>query len=312
MYPTVPQPMNENKQNICPECGSTNLIFDHERAEVSCKRCGLVIEESIIDQGAEFRAFDHEQYMKRARVGAPTIHGIADKGLPTDIAYKNKDAKGNNVPERNIYQMHRLRKLNKRMRISRTGERNLALALSELDRKSSLLGIPRPIREDAALIYRNAAKKGLVRGRSIESIVAVSLYISCRRGNIPRTLDEISNTFNITRKKLGKHYRFISRELKIKLKPTSPVDYVPRFATLLGVSDKVQVKAIKIIEEAVNKGLINGKEPTGVSATSLYIASMLLNEKRTQKEISEIAGVTEVTIRNRFKEFSENLDLIVF
>ena len=208
--------------------------------------------------------------------------------------------------------MHRLRKLNKRMRISRTGERNLAIALSELNRKSSLLGIPRSIREDAALIYRNAAKNGLVRGRSIESIVAVSLYISCRRANIPRTLDEIAEVFNITRKRLGKHYRFISRELKIKLKPTSPADYVPRFATLLGVSDKVQAKAIKIIEEAVNKGLINGKEPTGVSATSIYIAAILLNEKRTQKQISEIAGVTEVTIRNRYKEFCENLDLRIF
>lgn len=304
--------MNENKQNICPDCGSTNLVVDNERAEISCKRCGLVIEESIIDQGAEYRAFDHDQYMKRARVGAPTIYGIADKGLPTDIAFKNKDANGNKVPERNIYQMHRLRKLNKRMRISRTGERNLAIALSELNRKSSILGIPKSIREDAALIYRNAAKNGLVRGRSIESIVAVSLYISCRRANIPRTLDEIAEVFNITRKRLGKHYRFISRELKIKLKPTSPADYVPRFATLLGVSDKVQAKAIKIIEEAVNKGLINGKEPTGVSATSIYIAAILLNEKRTQKQISEIAGVTEVTIRNRYKEFCENLDLRIF
>ena len=234
---------------------------------------------------------------------------ISDKGLTTTIDWKNKDFHGNNIPERNKNQIYRLRKWNKRLRISRTGERNLALALTELDRLSSRLGIPRSVREDAALIYRKAAKMNIIRGRSIEGIVAACVYTSCRRCGIPRTLDEMSEVSNISKKKLGKNYRFLKRELNIKLKPTSPIDYIPRFASKLGLSGQIQSKAIEIIRESSKKGLITGREPTGVAAASLYISSVLFSQRKTQKEIAEVSGVTEVTIRNRYKELSENLDL---
>jgi transcription initiation factor TFIIB len=201
-----------------------------------------------------------------------------------------------------------LRKWNKRLRVANASERNLAFALSELDRESSSLGIPRSIREDAALIYRTAARKKLIRGRSIEGMVAASLYTACRRNNIPRTLDEIAEISKVAKKQIGKNYRFLSKSLNIKLKPTSPADYIPRFASQLELSGRVEAKAIDIINEAKNKGLLNGKGPTGVAATALYVASILLGERKTQRDIAEIAGVTEVTIRNRYKELLEKMD----
>ena len=192
---------------------------------------------------------------------------------------KNKDIHGNTIPERNIPQMYRMRKLHKKLRISGTGERNLAFALSELDRESSKLGIPRDIREDAALIYRRAAKNNIVRGRSIEGMVAASIYTACRVWNVPRTLDEISEVSRITKKKIGKYYRLLARELKIKLRPTSPADYVPRFASKLGLSGQAESKALMIIDKTKEKGLITGREPTGIAAASLYIASVFLGER---------------------------------
>lgn len=286
-------------------------MTDSGRAEISCQRCGFVIQENIIDRSPEWRAFDQEQINKRARTGAPSTFAISDKGLTTIIDWKNKDFHGNNIPERNKAQIYRLRKWNKKLRISRTGERNLALALTELDRVSSRLGIPRSVREDAALIYRKAAKQNIIRGRSIEGMVAACIYTACRRCGIPRTLDEMSEVSRVTKKKIGKNYRFLARELNIKLKPTSPTDYIPRFATKLGLSNQVQSKAINIVQESGKQGLISGREPTGVAAASLYIASVLLCEKKTQKDLAEVAGVTEVTIRNRYKELSDKLNLFV-
>lgn len=300
----------EDKSDVCPFCNSTDIIVDHQRAEVSCARCGLVLDDNIIDNGPEWRAFDHEQRDKRARAGAPLLYGIADRGLNSNIAAKNKDANGNAIPERNRAQMYRLRKWNKRMRVSRAGERNLALALGELDRLSSRLGIPRSVREDAALIYRNAAKNKLIRGRSIESVVAASVYTACRRGDIPRTLDEVSEASKVSKKRIGKTYRFLSRELNIKLKPTSPKDYISRFASKLGLSGEVQAKAIDIINKAFEMGLAVGKGPTGLAAAALYIASIGLNERKTQKDIAVVAGVTEVTIRNRYKELVEQVGIV--
>ena len=294
--------------NVCPYCGGTELENNHSRAEVTCKRCGLVIEENIIDLGPEWRAFDHEQRNNRTRVGAPATPNVHDKGLPTVIDYKNKDAHGRNIPDRNKAQMDRIRRWQIRSRISGAGERNLAFALSELDRDASRLNIPKDIRKDASVIYRNAAKNNLIRGRSIEGVVAASLYAACRRCNVPRTLDEIAKVSKVSKKVVGRTYRFLARELKIKLAPTSPADYVPRFATNIGLSNEAQIKAIDIIGKASEKGLTSGRGPTGVAAAALYIASVLLGERKTQKEVADASGVTEVTIRNRYKELSEQLD----
>jgi len=299
----------EEVETKCPECGSTKLINDHERGEIVCGDCGLVIDDSIMDMRPEWRAFDHEQRDKRTRVGAPITYTIHDKGLSTMIDWRNKDIYGRDIPARNRAQWYRLRKWQRKIRISGATERNLAFALSELDRDSSRLGLPRSVREAASVVYRNAVENKLIRGRSIEGVVAASLYAACRRCNVPRTLDEIAEVSRVSKKEVGRTYRFLTRELNIKLPPTSPVDYVPRFASELNLSGEVQSKAIEIIEKAMEKGLTSGRGPTGVAAAALYIASVLLGERKTQRDVADIAGVTEVTIRNRYKELTEQLDM---
>ena len=298
-----------NDIQACPECKSTDLEYDYERAEISCKHCGLVIDEEIMDLGPEWRAFDHEQRNSRTRVGAPSTNTIHDKGLSTMIDWKNQDIYGKAIPVRDRIQWYRLRKWQKRIRVSGVTERNLAFALSEMDRDASKLNLPRSVREDASVIYRQAVKEKLIRGRSIEGVVAATLYAACRRCNIPRTLDEIAEVSRVTKKEVGRTYRFITRKLNIQLKPTSPVDYVPRFASDLQLSGIVESRAIEIINLAIKKGLTSGRSPTGVAAAALYMSSFLLNERKTQKEIADVAGVTEVTIRNRYKELSKNLQI---
>ena len=287
------EPSEEEKQTVCPQCGSTDLIGDYERAEVVCANCGLVIDDNLVDMGPEWRAFDHEQRDKRTRVGAPITYTIHDK----------------DIPARNRAQWYRLRKWQRKIRISGATERNLAFALSELDRTSSRLGLPRSVRESASVVYRSAVENKLIRGRSIEGVVAASLYAACRRCKVPRTLDEIAEVSRVSKKEVGRTYRFLTRELNIKLPPTSPVDYVPRFASELGLSGEVQSRSIEIIEKAMEKGLTSGRGPTGVAAAALYIASVLLGERKTQRDVADVAGVTEVTIRNRYKELTEQLEM---
>ena len=293
----------------CPECKSTDLVFDSQKAEISCRKCGFVLKDGIIDMGQEWRAFDSEQRQKRTRTGAPTTFAISDKGLSTVIDKSNRDINGHSIPERNKDQYRRMRVMHKRLRISGTGERNLAIALSELHRVCSILTLPKVVREDTAIIYRSAAKNNLVRGRSIEGMVAAAVYTAARRCKLPRTLDEVSGATNISKKKISRNYRFLARELEIKLRTPSPVDYIPRFASLLEVSGKVESMAIDIVHKSKEQGLLNGSEPTGVAAATLYIASVLLGEKITQRQVAGIANVSEVTIRNRYKDLTEKLNL---
>ena len=172
-----------------------------------------------------------------------------------------------------------------------------------------LLGLPRTVRETAAVVYRKAVDKNLIRGRSIEGVAAAALYAACRQCSVPRTLDEIEEVSRVSRKEIGRTYRFISRELALKLMPTSPIDYVPRFCSGLNLKGEVQSKSVEILRQASEKELTSGRGPTGVAAAAIYIASILCGERRTQREVADVAGVTEVTIRNRYKELAEELDI---
>jgi len=298
-------PLTGKREMVCPECGSTNFMEDQTRGERVCAKCGLVIKEDIIDTGQEWRAFDSEQMSRRARGGAPLTFTKHDKGLTTEIGkglgelYK--------VPAKKRAQYYRLTKWHKRLIKSK--DRNLSFALSELQRIVSFLNLSRPIHERVARYYEQAVNKGLVRGRSIESVVAAITYAVARQFHSPRTLEEISEASGVEKREIGRTYRYIARELGVRILPADPVNYVPRFCSMLGLSDKVQARAINILDKAKKHEITSGKGPTGVAAASIYVACVLLSEKRTQREVADIVGVTEVTIRNRYKELVEKLGI---
>ncbi|MFQ3284440.1 MAG: transcription initiation factor TFIIB [Natronomonas sp.] len=294
----------------CPECESDSLVRSADGGgELVCEDCGLVIEEENIDRGPEWRAFNHSERQSKSRVGAPTTQTMHDKGLTTQIDWKDKDAYGRSISSEKRSQMHRLRKWQERIRTKDAGERNLQFALSEIDRMSSALGVPRSVREVASVIYRRALDDDLIRGRSIEGVATAALYAACRQENIPRSLDEVAEVARVEQKEIGRTYRYIAQELSLGLKPVDPVQYVPRFCSELGLSEEVEQKTREIIEVTAEKGMLSGKSPTGYAAAAIYAASLLCNEKKTQREVAEVAQVTEVTIRNRYQEQIEALGI---
>ncbi len=293
---------------ICSECGK-NILFDENRGLLVCRECGLVHSEKHIDQGPEWRAFDADQRKKRTRTGAPMTYMIHDKGLSTMIDWKNKDIFGKEISAKIRGQIYRLRKWQSRIRVSDATERNLTFALSELDRMASNLDLQKNLRECSAKIYRDAVEAHLIRGRSIEGVAAASLYAACRRYKVPRTLNEIAEVARVDKKEIGRSFRFISRELGLNLNPTKPLDFLTRFISELGLSTECQKKAKKIIKLAELRGLTSGRGPTGLCAAAIYTASILTKERRTQRKIAQVSQVTEVTVRNRFSELIENLDL---
>jgi transcription initiation factor TFIIB len=289
-------------ENECPECDAGELVKNADGSELACNVCGLIVEEDQIDPGPEWRAFNHQERQSKSRVGAPTTQTMHDKGLTTTIDWKNKDAYGRAISQEKRSQMHRLRKWQERIRTKDAGERNLQFALSEIDRMASALGIPRSVREVSSVIYRRALKEDLIRGRSIEGVAASALYAACRKEGIPRSLEEISEVSRVERIEIGRTYRYVAHELGLEMIPVDPVKYVPRFASELDLSETVQAKAVEIIQVTAEKGLLSGKSPTGYAAAAIYAASLLCNEKKTQREVATVAQVTEVTIRNRYQE----------
>ena len=288
----------------CPECSGINLFFNKDKGEIICKDCGLVIEDKMVDFTQEWREFDSEDGEKRRRTGAPMTYTQFDQGMGTDIGRKS-ELYGLGGKDRNKF--FRLRKW--QYRISTAIERNLKLALAEMKRVASYLKLPKSVEEESARIYTLAVQKGLVRGRSMESVVAGALYAACRRHEVPRTLDELSEASGIEKKEIGRTYRFVTRELGITILPSNPADYIARFASSLKLSADTQTKAIEILDKAQRAELTSGRGPTGIAAASLYVSALIHGEKRTQREVADVAGVTEVTIRNRYKELLDKLNL---
>lgn len=293
----------------CPECGSSNLVKDYGMGEVICSDCGLVIHDNILDEGPEWRAFTRQEKQMRSRVGTPSSLSVHDKGLSTVIDKVNKDAFGRQLPASKRLQILRLRKWQIRARVHSSIDRNLSQAMAELDRLTDKIRVPPSIKEQGALIYRRALDKGLVRGRSILAIAAASLYASCRFTQTPRTLKEVSKASYVKRKDIARCYRLLIRELDLKMPVANPVNSVPKIASKIDINEKTQQTAIKLLHNAEEKKLIAGKDPQGMAAAAIYIACVLEGEKKTQKQIAEAAGVTEVTVRNRYKGLRRSFNL---
>ncbi|MFI5344719.1 MAG: transcription initiation factor IIB family protein, partial [Chlamydiales bacterium] len=265
--------------------------------------------EQMMDKGPEWRAFTSEEKASRSRVGMPTSYSIHDKGLSTAISQVDRDAFGRKLPISTRLQMWRLRKWQIRSRVHSSVDRNLAQAMAELERISSKISIAQPIKEKAAVIYRKALDKGLVRGRSINSIVAAAIYAACRKSGAPRTLREISEASLVHKKDVARCYRLLLQDFDFHMPISDPLTYVSKIAEKNGISGKTQGTAIAILAEARRKRFASGKDPMGMAAAALYIACLQQNEKVTQKDIAEAAGVTEVTVRNRYKALKAQLKI---
>ncbi|MFD1512383.1 transcription initiation factor IIB [Halomarina rubra] len=288
----------------CPECGG-RLESDSEHGETVCQDCGLVVEEDAVDRGPEWRAFDSAEKDQKSRVGAPTTNMMHDKGLSTNIGWQDKDAYGNTLSSRQREKMQRLRTWNERFRTRDSKERNLKQALGEIDRMASALGLPENVRETASVIYRRALSEDLLPGRSIEGVATSALYAAARQAGTPRSLDEITDVSRVEKDEIARTYRYVVRELSLEIQPADPESYVPRFASDLDLSDESERRARELLRNAKEAGIHSGKSPVGLAAASVYAASLLTNEKVTQSEVSDVANISEVTIRNRYHELLE-------
>ena len=273
----------------CPECGG-KVIPVQEKGENVCSQCGLVVSERIVDiSHSGKRAFTKHEKEKRERTGSPISILVPDMGLSTII-----DKSNITNPD-----LKRAAKWNSRMTWDK---RNMLIATTELKRIASNLNLPSHVKKAAIRLYIEAFKKKLLRGRSINGMVAACLYFACRERSIPRTLHEILEETSINAKNVRRCYRTIIRELNLKAPSTDPISLVPRYVAELGLNAEAEKTTVKILKTFTSNYSISGKDPKGLCAGALYFICKSYNKKISQKEIANLIGVTEVTLRSRYKE----------
>jgi transcription initiation factor TFIIB len=284
--------------NICPECGGS-IIPLINTGDVVCNQCGLVINEKNVDFSHNGRrAYTNQEKINREQTGAPISILLPDMGLSTVI-----DKKKISNPD-----LKRAAKWNTRITWQK---RNLLIASTELKRISTNLNLPNYVKEDAMRLYIEAFKKKLLRGRSINAMVAACLYLACRRKKLPRTLQEITNDASANAKDVRRCYSTLVRELNLSPPSTNPISLIPRYITELGLDSEIERLTSKILNAYSTKFSISGKDPKGLCAGALYLACRIKNREVTQQKIVDTVGVTEVTLRSRYKELRDKLNITV-
>ena len=285
------------------------VVTDAETGELILKDTGEVISDNTLSQEKEWRSFDIAEHENLSRTGTPTSLAFHDMGLSTVIGKGVTDASGNLIDTGTQMRMGRLRMWNNRSQIQSSTERSLQKAFSILSRLKDRLGLPNHVTEKAAYTYRKAQERRLVRGDTIDSVLAASIYIAARQSGVPRTLEEISEISNVKLKHAARSYRRIVTQLDIKTPLIDPSKYITKVANKLGFHEKIKRKALELMEQAQKKNVLVGKDPISMATTILYLANVAEGHHKTQSEIAKAAGITEVTVRARSKELRDKLGI---
>ncbi|HEV8404377.1 MAG TPA: transcription initiation factor IIB [Nitrososphaera sp.] len=295
-----------NKQS---RSNSVALISDPDSGELIRMDTGEVVSDNVLSQEKEWRSFGSEEDADKARTGAPSSLAFHDMGLSTVIGKESTDASGTRISPSTQIRMERLRKWNSRSTSHSPTARNLQQAFTVLSKLKDRLSLPDYVTEKAAYVYRKAQERGLIRGDTIGSVLAASIYVAVRESGVLRTLDDIAKSSNVKPKEAYRSYRRIVTELDIKVPLIDPAKYIIRVANNLNFDEKAKRKALEILEQARKRNILAGKDPTGMAASILYLVNLTAKSPKTQAEIAAAAGVTEVTVRNRSKELRKTLGI---
>jgi transcription initiation factor TFIIB len=297
----------------CSTCKNADkLVTDLESGEIICSNCGQVISDNISENRPEWRAFDTEEYNNKSRAGVPSSLARHDMGLATMIGRSDRDAGGQKIAAAMRSTMERLRTWDFRTQTYTSKDRSLTRAFGELNRLKDKLGLSDAVVEKAAYIYRKAQEKMLTRGRTVSGILAAAIYISCRELGTPRTLKDISEGSNVKLKEVSRSYRLLYFELDLKIPLIDPMKCIAKVANKVKLSEKTKRHAAEIMHNITKREISAGKDPMGLAASVLYLASLDNDDEKeniTQTDIARAASVTEVTIRNRAKELRDKVCL---
>jgi transcription initiation factor TFIIB len=300
--------MADSNQIVCSICKSNQTITDTESGEIICSKCGQVISDKIQEIHPEWRNFAlSEGSNDKSRIGMSTSLARHDMGLSTIIGRTDRDASGQKIDAVMRSTMERLRTWDTRTQTHTPADRSLKQAFFQLDILKDKLGLSDTVVEKTAYIYRKTQERQLVRGRTISGILAAAVYIACRELGTPRTLKDIAAYSNVKLKEVARSYRLLYFELNLKIPIVNPMKCIARVANKANLSEKTKRQAAEIMNNITKRELSAGKDPMGLAASVLYLASLNTGENVTQTDIADAARVTEVTIRNRVKELKKQV-----
>lgn len=276
----------------CSAHPDSPLIEDYHAGDMICSECGLVVGDRVIDVGSEWRTFNNDKNTKDAsRVGAAENPLLDGGDLSTMIATSSGDTL---LDDNGKPMYHSRRNLS-------VSDRTLLTAFREISQMSERLNLPTMIADQANTLFKQVHESKSLKGRANDAIASACMYIACRQEGVPRTFKEICAVSKVSKKEIGRTFKLILKTLETNVDLITTGDFMSRFCSSLSMTNQVQKAATYIAKTAVDLDLVPGKSPVTVAAAAIYMASQASDNKKTQREISVVTGVAEVTIRQSYK-----------
>ncbi len=283
---------NSGARVTCPSHPDVNLIEDYRAGDLICPECGLVVGDRVVDVGSEWRTFSNEKSnVDPSRVGASENPLLSGGDLSTMIGRSSSDV---------AFDESGQAKYQNRKHMS-SSDRALVNAFREISNMSDRINLPKTIVDRANLLFKQVHDGRTLKGRSNDAIASACLYIACRQEGVPRTFKEICAVSKVSKKEIGRCFKLILKALETSVDLITTGDFMSRFCSNLGLPTSVQRAATHIARKAVELDIVPGRSPISVAAAAIYMASQASEDKKSQKEIGDIAGVADVTIRQSYK-----------
>ena len=268
------------------------LIEDHRAGDQICSECGLVVGDRVIDVGSEWRTFSSEKGGEdKSRVGGAENTLLGSSDLSTIIGPGTGKASFDSSGTA----------LYSNRRTVAASDRTLLNGFRTISEMADRINLPMSITDRANNLFKMVRDGNNAKGRANDAIAAACLYIACRQEGVPRTFKEIVAVSTVNKKEIGRCFKLIVKAHDTNVDMITTGDFMSRFCGMLALAREVQKGATQIAKKASDLDIVPGRSPISVAAAAIYMASQASNDKRTQREIAEVAGVADVTIRQSYK-----------
>jgi transcription initiation factor TFIIB len=201
--------------------------------------------------------------------------------------------------------------------VKRSSREALVNGLTELDEFVTGLDLDSTVQARATEIYRNAVQTDeLLDGRGVEMIAAGCVVLAVRESNaIVDTQDVVDlASDHIEEKTIHGVTKAMRKELDLGFLLEDPHKFLEPIGDELDASPHDRELAETIVDIALEDGIASGKKAQTIAGSAYYVVSVLpLGDGGfTQRNVADAADITEVTIRNTYRDFakiaSEQLD----
>ncbi len=334
---------NLNMTLMCKDCKEfpPNLVEEFSSGDMVCGSCGLVLGDRIVDTRSEWRTFSNDDQGNDdpSRVGDGANPLLNGSQLQTTIAFGDGSARSRDL----------LRAQGKSSTDKAT--KGLLAAYKEIGAHCDAVSIPKNVSDTAKHLYKLVDDAKAFKGKSQEGIIAGCIFIACRQCGVPRTFREIYALTKVSKKDIGRTFKalekFFASESQTKAlatntgklgvdvmilllyinslpkgvqsndtyqttTSTNATDLCLRYCSQLGLNNQQFVKISQGLADKMSTvGDLAGRSPLSVAAACIYMASYLLGKPKSPKEISQVAGVSDGTIRTAYKYLYQERERLI-